>query len=244
MQRLCILLLLWITASVAYGEQAHHEVTVADPYLEMHSGPGKGYPVFFVVARGEKVEILKQRTDWYLVREHQGREGWVKEQALLATLELDGQPVKITVPSLENLAKRRFEGAIMLGDFGGASLIALSASYGLSDHLSVGLTVAQALGNISNSEFFTVDLTHTMFPERRISPYFSLGTGKVHTAPHTTQVQQVDSTNQLSFIGVGARMYLTRRFIARAEYHNNYTYTSRNQNEDVPEWKVGFAFFF
>src|SRR6266550_8627677 len=111
MRRLCTLLLLWMTASVAYGEQApheakYHEVVVADPYLEMHSGPGKGYPVFFVVARGEKVEILKQRTDWYLVREHQGREGWVKEQALLATLELDGQPVKISVPSLENLAKR------------------------------------------------------------------------------------------------------------------------------------------
>jgi len=243
MRRLCALLLLCLTASVAYGK-SYHQVVVAEPYLEMHTGPGKGYPVFFVVGRGDQVEIIKQRTNWYLVREHQGREGWVKEQDLLTTLEIDGSPVKIDVPSLENLAKRRFEGAVMLGDFGGASLISLSASYGLSDHLSAELTVAQALGNITNSEFVTLDLTHTMFPEKRISPYFLIGTGRVHTSAHTTQVQNVDSTDQMSFVGVGMRMYLTRRFIARAEYHANYTYTSRNENEDIKEWKAGFAFFF
>lgn len=243
MPRLCAFLLLWIVASVAYGK-SYHEVVVADPYLEMHTGPGKGYPVFFVVARGDKIEILKQRTNWYLVREHQGREGWVKEQDLLATLELDGQPVKIDVPSLENLAKRRFEGALMLGDFGGASLISLSASYGLSDHLSAELTVAQALGNITNSEFATLALTHTMFPDKRLTPYFSIGTGKIHTSAHTTQVQNVDSTDQMSFIGAGARLYLSRRFIVRGEYHANHVYTSRNENEDIKEWKVGFAFFF
>jgi hypothetical protein len=54
----------------------------------------------------------------------------------------------------------------------------------------------------------------------------------------------VDSTDQLSFVGTGLRMYLTRRFIARAEYRANYTFTSRNDNEDLNEWKVGFAFFF
>jgi len=40
------------------------------------------------------------------------------------------------------------------------------------------------------------------------------------------------------------RVYLTRRFIARAEYDANYIYTKRNQNEDAREWKAGFAFFF
>lgn len=228
----------------AQAKTVPHEVVVADPYLELHTGPGKGYPVFFVVGRGDKVTLLKQRTDWYLVREHQGREGWVKESELLATLELDGQPVRLEVPTLENLATRRFEGALMLGDFGGASLIALSASYGLSDHLSVGLTVANALGNITNSEFVSLDLTHTLFPGWRVSPYVSLGTGVIHTTPHSTQAQTVDSTDQFSFVGGGVRLYLSRRFLARAEYHSNYVYTSRNANEEPSEWKAGFAFFF
>lgn len=236
--------LLLLCSAVAVGKETYREVVVTDPYLELHTGPGKGYPVFHVVARDEQVEVLKERTSWYLIRERQGREGWVAEQQLLATLELNGGPIKLDVPTLANLATRRFEGALMLGDFGGASLISLSGSYGLTEHLSVGLTLSNALGNITNAEFATLDVTHTMFPEWRISPYVSLGVGYIHTAPHTTQVQEVDSTDQLSFISAGLRMYISRRFMARAEYHANYTYTSRNENEETPEWKAGFAFFF
>ncbi|MGD9842017.1 MAG: SH3 domain-containing protein [Steroidobacteraceae bacterium] len=243
MRRLCLLLLLCLSAS-AFAKQAAREVVVADPYLEMHTGPGKGYPVFFVVSRDDKVAVLKERTGWYLVRERQGREGWVREAELLKTLELDGDTIKLDVPTLENLSKSRFQGALMLGDFGGASLISLSGSYGLTDHLAVQLALGHALGNISNAEIATLDVTHTVFPEWRISPYLSMGTGLIRTRPHTTQVQELDSTDQLSFVGVGARIYVSRRFIARAEYHNNYTYTSRNENEETPEWKAGFAFFF
>ncbi len=236
--------LLLLCSAVAFAKDTPRLAVVADPFLEMHTGPAQGYPVFFVVPRTEQIEVLKERTGWYLVRERQGREGWVHEQQLLATLERDGEAIKLNVPTLANLATRRFEGALMLGDFGGASLITLSGSYGLTDHLSIGLTLAHALGNISNAEFFTVDVTHTMFPEWRFSPYLSLGTGMIHTSTHTTQVQEVDSTDQLSFVGVGVRAYVSRRFMARAGYHNNYTYTSRNENEETPEWKAGFAFFF
>lgn len=243
MPRLYLSLLLLITA-VAFGKEVPREVVVTDPYLEMHTGPGKGYPVFFVVGRDDHIQVLKERTAWYLVREHQGREGWVSEQQLSATLELDGTPIKLDIPTIANLTTHRWEGAVMMGDFGGASQISLSASYGLTDHLAVGLTLSNPLGNISNGEFATIEISHTMFPEWRISPYFALGTGVIHVSAHSTQVQQVDSTNQLSYVGGGVRMYISRRFMARAEYHSNYTYTSDNQNEETPEWKVGFAFFF
>jgi uncharacterized protein YgiM (DUF1202 family) len=243
MRRLCFLLLLCLSTPT-FAKQAYREVVVADPYLEMHTGPGRGYPVFFVVGRDDRIEVLKQRTSWYLVRERQGREGWVKETQLLKTLELDGSAISLDVPSLENLSESRFQGGLMLGDFGGASLISLNGSYGLTDHLSIQLTLNHALGNISNAQMATLDITHTMFPAWRISPYLSMGTGIIRTSPHSTQVQEVDSTDQLSFVGGGARVYVSRRFIARAEYHYNYTYTSRNENEETPEWKVGFAFFF
>ena len=241
--RSTLLLLLTCLAATAWGKELR-EVVVADPYLEMHTGPGKGYPVFFVVGRDDHVQIIKERTGWYLVREHQGREGWVKEAELVRTLELSGEPVKIEVPTLANLTKSRWQGSLMLGDFGGASLISLSTSYGLTDHLSVQLTVDHALGNISNAQLATLDVTHTMFPEWRFSPYLSMGTGLIHSMPHTTQVREVDSTDQISFVGAGIRAYVTRRFVAKAEYHTNYTYTSRNANEETPEWKAGFAFFF
>jgi uncharacterized protein YgiM (DUF1202 family) len=243
MRRWCFLLLICLSAST-FAKQATREVVVADPYLEMHTGPGTGYPVFFVVGRDDKITVLKERTGWYLVRERQGREGWVRETELLKTLEPDGEVIKLDVPTLANLSKARFQGAVMLGDFGGASLISLNASYGLTDHLAVQLTVGEALGNISNADLLTLDISHTVFPEWRISPYVLMGTGLIRTRALSTQVQEVDNTDQLSHIGVGVRTYISRRFIARAEFHNNYTYTSRNENEETLEWKVGFAFFF
>ena len=41
---------------------------VVEPYIELHTGPGRGYPIFYIAERGESVTVLKQRTDWIKVR--------------------------------------------------------------------------------------------------------------------------------------------------------------------------------
>jgi len=56
-------LLSGLVPALAHAAAAKPVVTVADPYLEMHTGPGVGYPVFHVVERGETVTIVKRRTD-------------------------------------------------------------------------------------------------------------------------------------------------------------------------------------
>ena len=61
-------------------------VEVADAYLELHTGPGRGYPVTRVIPRGDRIEVLKRRTDWYLLRDDRGHEGWAKRQAMALTL--------------------------------------------------------------------------------------------------------------------------------------------------------------
>ena len=38
------------------------EVVVSDPFIELHTGPGRGYPVFYVAAQGDHITILKERT--------------------------------------------------------------------------------------------------------------------------------------------------------------------------------------
>jgi hypothetical protein len=46
-------------------------------------------------------------------------------------------------------------------------------------------------------------------------------------------------------VGGGLQFYLTRRFMLRSEYRNNIVFTSRDDNQEVDEWKyLGFAFFF
>ena len=61
----CICLLALLAFAPGHAEAAdeiYRKVAVADPYLEMYTGPGRGYPIFHVVDRGQQVEILVQRT--------------------------------------------------------------------------------------------------------------------------------------------------------------------------------------
>ena len=54
----------------------------------------------------------------------------------------------------------------------------------------------------------------------------------------------VDRTDSVAHAGAGVRAYLTRRFVFRAEYKAYVVFTSRNDNEEIREWKAGFSFFF
>ena len=52
----------------AQAADAPEKVLVADPYIELHTGAGRGYPVFFVVPRDESIEILSRHVNAYLLR--------------------------------------------------------------------------------------------------------------------------------------------------------------------------------
>ena len=64
-------------------ERPQERLQVTDPYLELRTGPGRGYPIFFVAERNEWVEIELRYTDWYRVRTAGGKVGVGDLQALL-----------------------------------------------------------------------------------------------------------------------------------------------------------------
>ena len=80
--------LLLLTFSAAAEEQDGIQyVIVAEPYIEMHTGPGAVFPVTQVIERGQEVGVIKRRTDWFLVRSPRGYEGWVFVDDLQKTLQ-------------------------------------------------------------------------------------------------------------------------------------------------------------
>jgi hypothetical protein len=83
-----------------------------------------------------------------------------------------------------------------------------------------------------------------MYPDWRASPYFTLGAGVINTQPKATLVATTDRTDSVALAGAGVRMYVARRFVFRAEYKAHVVFTSRDDNEEVSEWKAGFSFFF
>ena len=71
---LAIVMLSLLGAPSARAADGAERLRVADPYLEMHTGPGRGFPVFFVVARDEWVEV-QLRYDRLVQGAHRRRQG-------------------------------------------------------------------------------------------------------------------------------------------------------------------------
>lgn len=228
----------------AYGEEAYFRVKVAEPYLEMHTGPGRGYPVFNVVDRGKQVEVIKRRTDWFKVRTDKGKEGWVKRTDMVLTLTADGENTAFAEADLGDFSRRRWEAGVMAGDFEGADVITVYAGYAMTQNFSGELAVSQVFGDFSDAVIASLNLIAQPFPEWRLSPYFSLGAGVIRTDPNVTLVGEDDRTEQIGNAGVGVRWYLTRRFIVRGEYRRHTIFQDKDDNQEIDEWKAGFAFFF
>ncbi|MDH3989331.1 MAG: SH3 domain-containing protein [Gammaproteobacteria bacterium] len=227
----------------AAGEE-YRSVSVADAFLEMHTGPGRGYPIFHVVDRGDDIDIVMRRTDWFKIRAANGTEGWVDRAQMERTLQPEGTPIEFAEANQQDFTDSKWELGGMAGDFGGSNVISLYGAYSINPYVSIEVWGSQILGNFSNGWMGSVNLTHETWPDWRISPFFTLGTGVIHTEPKPTIVQGEDRTDQIAHAGAGFRVYATRRFILRAEFKSYVVFTSRDDNEEVEEWKVGFAFFF
>jgi hypothetical protein len=238
-----LLLATLLTPAVSAARQ-YLQLFVSQPYLELHTGPGRGYPVFHVVPRDGSVDVLFRRTDWFKVRTEQGVEGWASQGDMLKTVLADGSPFRFDLGDRAGFTSHRFEMGIFAGQYGGATLVSGFGSVSFNSQLALEGALGNYLGRFSNGVTADIGFAHVIAPEARCSPLLLLGVGLVHIEPKATLVQAANRTEQTAYVGGGVRYYLTRRFFLRAEYKAHYIFTKRNQNEDADEWKLGFAFFF
>ncbi len=242
--RLLALLLCTVPALGLAAPRELLQLFVTEPFLELHTGPGRGYPVTQVVARGESVDVLFRRTEWFKVRTERGVEGWAFERDLLHTTLADGSPFVFDRGDRKGFQSHRWEGGILAGDYAGATLVEGYLARSLTDNLKVELHAGQFLGNLSNGYVVDLGLNHVFMPEWRWSPFVTLGTGIERTEPKATLVTPLNQNYQTAYAGAGARYYLTRRFFLRAEYRHHTVFTKSDANEVKQEWKIGFAFFY
>jgi hypothetical protein len=238
----CGLLILTMLAMPALAEGP--TVTVADPYLELRTGPGRGFPVFHVVERGDSVRVDTRRTDWFRVVDADGREGWVHKDQMTETLLPAGARLAIDDPAREDFGEHRREVGLLLGDYGGANVVTVYGAYAFNEHLAAELALAHILGNFSDGQYATIGVTHVPLPEWRVQPFLSIGTGVIRIRPEGTLVGTEERTDQVAYAGIGVRAYMARRFMLRGEVKEYVVFTDRDENEEDVEWKIGFAFFF
>jgi len=244
---LCLLLLFGLVLAPAVSHaraRAHVRVYVQTPYLELHTGPGRGYPIFNVVPRGQSVEILFQRTNWLKVRTRRGVEGWASDRDMEQTTLSDGSPLDLHIGTRAGYTSHRFELGAFAGVWGGASLISTYGSLSFNSQLALEGSVGEFFGRYTNGVTADIGLSHVIVPQWRLSPFLMLGVGLVHTEPKATLVQPSNRTEQTAYVGGGLRFYLTRSCFVRAEYKTHVVFTKLDRNEVEDEWKLGFGVFF
>ena len=154
----------------SHAKRTTETVVVQDAFIDLRTGPGRGFPIAYSVERSATIALLRQRTDWIKVRTDGGREGWVHRSQLERTLTQDGAEVRVAGPTPEARTEHRWEASLLTGDFGGANLLGVRAAYALAPGLVVRADVSQLLGDYSDGWLGAIGIAHVFAPHWRVSP--------------------------------------------------------------------------
>lgn len=239
-----LLLALAFAPAARAADAALERVQVADPFLELHTGPGRGYPVFHVAARHEWVTIEMRHTDWFRVRTENGKVGWVPREQIETTLTEAGSSKTFRDILVDDYLKRRAEFGGAYGRFKGEPMLKLWGAWRYAESLGIELSKGQVQGVFSGTDFWHLNLTAEPWSDRRWSPVFAIGLGKFQNIPNSSLVQAISVNAKLADASVGLRWYLSDRFVARADYTLYTAFVSDQRSLEYRAWTLGLSFFF
>ena len=233
----------WGSAPALGADGAATEVEILGPYVELRSGPGRGYPVFHTVERGGSLAVIKRRTDWYRVRTAGDVEGWVNR------FELETEAAAGPLPGAGDIAVddyrgRRFELGFASGDFDGDQAFTARAGYRLGEHFQTELALSEVSGTFSSTTLLNANLLVMPMSTWRIAPFFTVGLGRFKNDPKDVLVDDETVDEWVANAGLGLRAWLARRFLLRGDYRRYTVMVDEYKNESFDEWSLGFSVFF
>jgi uncharacterized protein YgiM (DUF1202 family) len=229
--------------SVPGGDKLER-VQITDAFIELHTFPGRGYPVFHVAARGEWVSIELRHTDWYKVRTATGKVGWVTRAQLRTTLAESGLQQQFGDIAFNDYLARRVELGAGYGRFHREPMMKFWLSYRLSDTLSIESSLGQVQGVFSGTTLWHVNLQAEPWSDQRLSPFAGIGIGRFHNIPNQSLVGFQQTNARMADAIVGARYHLTDRFMIRADYAIYTAFVSDQRSLEYRAATAGLSFFF
>ncbi len=230
------------------AESSATSLEVIDAYVEVHSGPGRGYPIFYVIEQGESVTVLTRRPDWYEVLAKGGRVGWVRASQMARTLQPTGEPVDLPSVSYGDYLKNSWRVGFSVGPFNSgelknADVFTANAGYRPLSWLALDVEYGNFYGSDVRGNLYNFNLLVEPFSHWRASPVLLLGSGKIaiDSQPKLTPLE-IDTTS-FQVMGLGIHYYLGRSFVVRGEFRS-YTVSTDVDDERLDAWKVGFNTFF
>ena len=130
--KICVLIIFVLSSVQLVGAAYEPVVVVSDPYIDLRTGPGRGFPVFHVVEQNEQIQLVKRKTDWIKIKtldKFRAKEGWVHVKELHKTLDMDGKPIQLPIQGIEQFRSRNWTLGFNGGDLDGAATLTVFASY-------------------------------------------------------------------------------------------------------------------
>jgi hypothetical protein len=219
-------------------------VLVADAYIELRTGPGRGYPIYYVAPRNEWIEIELRHTDWFRVRTDDDKVGWVSRQQLETTLTAAGGKKTFRDVLLDDYLSRKVQLGAAWGHFQSEPMLKVWTSYRFSDTLSLEATFGQVQGVFSGTDLWHVNLMVEPWSDYRLSPFFSAGLGKFKNFPNLSLIGAQTTDAKLGTVSIGVRYHFTERFVLSADYSLYSAFISDLRTTEYKAWTLGVAFFF
>lgn len=219
-------------------------VRVVAPFLDLRTGPGRGYPIVQVAERDEWVVIELRHTDWFKVRTARGQVGWVSRAQMASTVTEDGVPFELADPSLQDYLNRTFE---VGGGYGASKTTAITrlwAGWRFSDTLSLDATIVDVQAKASTTGIWTAGLLTEPWSNQRLSPFMGIGVGRFHYKPNESLVNAEKIDGNLGVFTLGARYHLASRVALRVEYIRYAVFVSELESRNYQAGTIGLSIHF
>lgn len=229
------------------------KLTVIDPYAEVRTGPGRGYPVFYAIEQGEAIEVLTRRPGWYEVRAANGSTGWTSTAELSRTMQASGSPADLPSVAYGDYVKRSFRAGLRTGVFAdgeldGSDTFSATGGYRILSWLGAELELGKVFGNDVSGRYYAVNVLVEPLSQWRLSPFVTVGTGAVKIDSQPKLVPLNIEEADFNTYSLGAHYYVGRNFVIQASYRW-YDVDTENTNtldntEKLEAWNIGFSAFF
>ncbi len=242
---LCGVIILFGSPSSLKAEETHFQrAKVIEAFLELHTGPGRSYPVFYIAEKNETLFLMKKRTDWYKVRLLTGEEGWVHRDEVEKTLRASG-----IRKSWSERFYERFIGGFLSGSWSGGQFendpaLFLRLAYRLTKVLSAELTLGRSSGDLGDTDLYLAGMTLTPWKGRWFSLSAVIGGGVVKTAPAQLLVNAQSDRFETAYAGAGFSVPLLDRLFLNGNFRHYTLFINPKRNRSFQELSLGLAFAF
>lgn len=225
--------------SVSVVEAAPTMVTVEQAYVDVHTGPGIGFPVFTVIERGHRFNVLAEQGPWFKVQSDRQEVGWVAGEAIAVDAVNHSPRVSFAAAEHAYNSARNYmvgvDGGMLWRDY----VYRLSGSYHMLKGLHMDMMYAQSAGLYMMSNYYSVGLQWYLWSEQRFSPSLFVAGGELQGNPRATLYPALKT--QAGFVsgGLSVRMRMTDRFFIRTGVGIVSIQQSKVSQPNFWEWQIG-----